>query len=334
MLKELRSRPIVNGLIRNTIAHLASRSQGATDWLMSRWRVAGEVGVDVLGHRLVMTANADDGILNRLFYKQEWEPGELNAWQILVSGAQCVLDVGANTGVYALLSAAIEPQAKIFAFEPHPTNYARLVANLALNNVMNVEAIEQAVGDRAGTVEFTIPVDDQISLVASAVQPFAEAHFGIPYKQQLVTQTTIDEFVARRDLAALDVVKIDVEYYELSVLRGAEKTLDKYGPVILCEVFDYEVCAHNHPELAGKISPTQHFDVQELLTKHGYHFYYVGKQGLLRVADLHSCLDGGSNFVFSRVKTTQRFLPWSSPELVRSLGLTRLAGDPRSEGRA
>jgi FkbM family methyltransferase len=327
MLKQLRSKPVLNGLIRNTIAQLTSNTQRATDWLTSRWRVAGQVGVDVMGHHLIMAANADDGILNRLFYGQEWEQGELNAWRLLVGDARCVLDVGANTGVYSLLSAAIRPRAQVFAFEPHPVNFDRLTTNLSLNAATNVEAVPQAVGDHSGTIEFTIPADDQISLVASAVRPFAEAHFGIPYKQHKVPQTTVDDFVAQRRLDSVDLVKIDVEYYELSVLKGAERTLEKQAPVLLCEVFDYEIFAHHHPELAGKISSTQHLEVQELLKNYGYHFYYVGKEGLLRVSDLHSNLDGGSNFVFSRVKTNERFLPWSRPQLVRSL-MARPAGEP------
>jgi hypothetical protein len=91
-LKQLGSQPVVNGLIRSTIAHLTSNSQRATDWLTSRWRVAGDITVDVAGHQLRMKADADDGIINRLFYSQEWETGELSAWNILVGGARTVLE--------------------------------------------------------------------------------------------------------------------------------------------------------------------------------------------------------------------------------------------------
>jgi FkbM family methyltransferase len=319
MLKQLRAQPSVNAVLRNAIATIASNGQNAIDWLTSRWRVAGEVAIDVVGHRLVMNANADDQIVDSLFYRHDWETGELNAWKILVDGARTVLDVGANTGVYALLSAAIQPQAKVYAFEPHPTNYRRLVANINLNHVTNIEAIEQAVGDKPGRVEFTIPADEGLSLVSSAVRPFAEAHHGIEYKQVAVTQTTLDAFVTERRLETVDIVKIDVEYYELAVLRGAEKTFATHGPVVLCEVFDYEVFTNNDPKLMGRISATQHLEVHELLRKHGYHSYYVGKHGLLRVTDLHSRLDGGSNYVFSRVKTEERFLPFAKPDLIRSL---------------
>jgi FkbM family methyltransferase len=319
MLKQLRSKPAVNKLLRSTIAQLTAKGQQATDWLTSRWRVAGEVAVDVAGHRLLMHANADDGIVNRLYYHQEWESGELSVWNILMGNARTVLDIGANTGVYALLSAAVQPNARIFAFEPHPTNHARLAANIALNMATNIETVEKAVGDKNGSVEFTIPQDDQISLVSSAVRSFSEAHFGIPYKQHTVAQTTVDAFVASRALEEVDLVKIDVEYYELQVLRGARKTLARHAPVLMCEVFDYDVFTHWHPELVGKISATQHQDVEELMGELGYNFYFVGKEGLMRVGDLHSNPDGGSNYVFSQVKSFERFLPWSKPALVRSL---------------
>jgi len=59
-------------------------------------------------------------------------------WFHLAARAGIVLDVGAHVGFYALLAAHANPKGRVFAFEPHPSVYGRLIRNLSLNGVENV----------------------------------------------------------------------------------------------------------------------------------------------------------------------------------------------------
>ena len=75
--------------------------------------------------------------------------------------------------------------------------------------------------------------------------------------------TTIDDFVVKNQISALDVIKIDVEGNELNVLKGANKTLSEQQPLILMEVSDRR---------------TKVFDYKarllcDILKEHGYQFY-------------------------------------------------------------
>lgn len=313
VLKVLRAQPGINRVGRRAVLGANRSMQQLSAWLSSRWRVFGEVSLDVCDTRVRMFSAADDGIVNRLYYGEPWEVAELQTWRLLVPHARAVLDVGANTGLYSVLSARLCPDTPIIAFEPHPTNYRRLCRNLALNDARNVEPIELALGDRVGEIEFTIPDDEQISLVSSAIRAFSESHYQIGYKQRMVRQSTLDEIVGGRRLEHVDLVKIDVESYELAVLRGAEETMAKHRPVFLCEIFDFEVMCHLRPTLAAAIDPDQHLAIEDLLRRHRYHFYAVGAWGLLRVDHLN-WTDSGSNYVISPIETPERFLPWSKPD--------------------
>src|SRR6187402_3175387 len=76
-------------------------------------------------------------IENKIFWKglnDSWEKESLKLWMKLCETSHSILDIGANTGIYALVAKAINPSAKVFAFEPHPKFYNMLQKNVALNN--------------------------------------------------------------------------------------------------------------------------------------------------------------------------------------------------------
>jgi FkbM family methyltransferase len=113
------------------------------------------------------------------------------------------VDVGANNGLYALLAA--ERGASVVAFEPNPTDFDRLQANFALNR-LSVQAIRAAVGAAEGEVRMT-----------SHLGP---ANHVSPNGPLTVTLTSLDATVETADL-----IKVDVEGFELSVLDGAANLL-------------------------------------------------------------------------------------------------------------
>jgi hypothetical protein len=71
---------------------------------------------------------------------------------------------------------------------------------------------------------------------------------------------TLDQYLVDVDLDRVDFVKIDVEGFELNVLRGAENTLSQFKPTIILE---YDERRHGE----------QSDSIKELLRRHGYHTY-------------------------------------------------------------
>lgn len=62
---------------------------------------------------------------------------------------RCDFDIGANTGVYSLLSKSLNPKAKIYAFEPVQRTFKRLEQNIAINN-FDVTTEQIALSDKSG----------------------------------------------------------------------------------------------------------------------------------------------------------------------------------------
>jgi FkbM family methyltransferase len=261
-----------------------------------------------------MYSAADDALVEAIAYDVPLEPAELRLWSLLAPGADLVMDIGANTGLYSLLTSAKAPGARVFAFEPHPPTAARLRRNIGLNGAGRVEVIESAVGDREGQITLYVPEDDRICLVSSVDRAFAESWRSIlrsgPFKACTLPQTTIDAFVASRELGRVDLIKVDVESHELAVLRGAEQTLLKDHPSILCEVCDPEVAKNQRPDFHSASRPDHCFAIEDLLRRHGYEFYLVSMNGLLRVNDLRSSPGGLTNYVFGNFRSDERFISW------------------------
>jgi len=142
-------------------------------------------------------------------------------------GALCA-DIGANVGGYTDLLLA-NGAGSIFAFEPVPPTFARLAERTA--HLREVTTLNVALGERTGAVEIHVSTDESASTLAS--RDSAMAHRGtddvIAYE---VPMATLDGICFQHDLA-FDFVKIDVEGFELEVLRGAARTLRERPPAAL-----------------------------------------------------------------------------------------------------
>jgi len=121
------------------------------------------------------------------------------------------VDVGANIGALALHAAAlVGPTGRVTAIEAHPRTFGFLRDNLRLNGAP-VTALNFAAGEESGTLRFTnIRGDDKN---------------GVSERGELeVAVRPLDELLAEAD-GSIDLLKLDVEGFELSVLRGASAVL-------------------------------------------------------------------------------------------------------------
>ncbi len=144
-----------------------------------------------------------------------------------------VVDAGANFGHYSLSAASILGQSTdVFAFEPHPVTFGDLKRNVELNRFSNVHPVN--VGLAASDGEMTLFADDKNPGGHSFLQWNRE---GIDGKAYSVPVTTLDGFLeSRAPGKKLCLLKIDVQGFELDVLQGAEKTIARDRPYVLCEV--------------------------------------------------------------------------------------------------
>jgi tRNA G37 N-methylase Trm5 len=75
-----------------------------------------------------------------------YEPETSQLFYRLATTSHGVLDVGAHVGYYWILAGLAHPSARVYAFEPYPVAFERLLRNLELNQLGNVEPIRLALG--------------------------------------------------------------------------------------------------------------------------------------------------------------------------------------------
>ncbi len=146
-----------------------------------------------------------------------------------------VLDVGAHAGQFSKLFASMAPFGHIYAFEP--SAYARSIMRpaLRLNRIRNVTLLPVGLGDSPGGLALHTPVKPSGSL------GFGTAHLGQAagaHLDQDIVVTTLDVFAAEIGLPRLDLIKADIEGWELRALQGGEGVLRRFRPTLYLEVDD------------------------------------------------------------------------------------------------
>jgi FkbM family methyltransferase len=150
---------------------------------------------------------------------------------LLLQPDYVVFDVGTSLGEVCMTAAGlVGPQGMVYAFEPDPISFRKLTGNLALNRFGNIFASNLGLGDRPATRQMVVDPGNRGS---SRVQrhPAPGESFSIHIE-------TLDSFVAQRELQRLDVLKVDVEGFELSVLKGAHQALGRFRPRLFVTVSD------------------------------------------------------------------------------------------------
>lgn len=132
-----------------------------------------------------------------------------------------VLDVGANTGSYALELRRLAPQARIIAFEPHPRTFATLTRRLEGSGI---ETQKLALGDIAGSMKLYDFAGDDGSTQASLSRASVGLYTREVVEHEIVCET-LDNFLDNHDIAMVDFLKVDTEGFDLKVLQGARRAI-------------------------------------------------------------------------------------------------------------
>jgi FkbM family methyltransferase len=205
---------------------------------------------------------------------------------LLHPGDFCV-DVGANHGLVARMLASRAPGARHLLIEPIP----ELAAELRLA-FPEAEVVEAAVGETEGETSFTVVIDGD---GLSGVDPTLLE--GWHTRTLRVAMTTLDRLVAGRQVAA---IKIDVEGYELPVLRGAMETLRRSRPLVL---FEHSAVKFTEDGVASVVSPDleANREIFELVDGLGYRVFDTGTRGPLDAAEFRRLYETGERINFLAV---------------------------------
>ena len=149
--------------------------------------------------------------------------------KVLFAGA-VVVDAGANIGVYSeFLSRCVGPNGVVHSFEPSPDNFTRL--RCATRKLANVCPCQAAVGERSG--ETMLYVSDNLN-----VDHRAYVTEGNPRRALQVGMVALDDYFKPGE--RVDLLKLDVQGYELHALEGAKRILNENREIkLLLEFWPY-----------------------------------------------------------------------------------------------
>jgi FkbM family methyltransferase len=276
LLKRPRPRTVLNNVYERPgvlIATLVTRwFPGATVTTPFIWRARLPSGVLLVP----VTPELQRSWSNALVWR--WPPNlpvrRLYAAYLACRGADgTLLDVGANDGSHSWLFSLAGW--RCIAFEPQPACVAYLQRIAALNQFTDLTVEQSAVGDRpAADAEFYVSPSSWFS----SVDPEFVARFETP-QRVAVKMITLDVYCRQHEVVPT-CVKIDVEGYELHVLRGA-------GDVI----------ARVKPDLVVEVSARREIreGIWELLVPLGYRVYAVVQEGLRPIPTLEAFRAAGSD---------------------------------------
>lgn len=194
-----------------------------------------------------------------------WEPENLAVLLSFVKHDTVFLDIGANVGYFSVaVGKRIGAAGQVYAYEPHPDLTALIARSIHLNSLeRKVQVTQCALSDRPGTLSLFYP-DDHLGR-GTAARTIDETGRTLS-----VEAATLDSLVPAS--LVVDLVKIDVEGYELPVLRGMLGLLRRSPQVKLL----FEKLESGNGDNEG---------IRDLLTGLGLTLYGVGPDAVLQALD-------------------------------------------------
>jgi FkbM family methyltransferase len=205
-----------------------------------------------LGNRSTVWADLHRMGASKVVYANPPDHPEMIVWSQVLRPGDLFVDVGANIGSYSIWAG--ELGADVIALEPAEDTFALLTENVVLNGYPII-TIQAAAGATCGVARFTRGRD-----CVNRLDP------GGSVDARMVT---IDSLIGDR---TVDGMKIDVEGFEIEVLRGCERALSEHR----LKLIQLEWNSASNQAVGADRLP-----VAELLSEHGYRLYRPCRDGAL-----------------------------------------------------
>ncbi len=215
---------------------IAGAAYQGVNLLRGPWR-----SKEVTVRRRAITWQLDlrQGIDLSIYLFGSFEPSVVKAYGRVVHPGSTVVDVGANIGAHTLpLARAVGAAGRVYAFEPTSFAFGKMEANVALNPMLAARVVpERAMLVKSdadalpGHVYSSWPVTGHLDLHPQ--------HRGQLMGTENAEAVTLDRYVERAGVNAVDFVKIDVDGNEDHVLLGATATVSRFRPVMIVELAPY-----------------------------------------------------------------------------------------------
>jgi FkbM family methyltransferase len=218
-----------------------------------------------------MKLNISDFVDQHLFVYGTYEPGIESLLRKYLRNGDSFVDVGANIGYFSLFASRIVGSGGVVhAFEPATDTYSRLVKNMAINSFENTRSYKNALGDECVKSELKLSTSENTGKTSLRPLTTSRGH-------ESVECLRLDSFNEMIDVPP-KVVKIDVEGFELRVIKGMSGIFERNPmklPIIIFEFSpEYLIENGDQPE-----------DLLTILRNQGYDLKVIDWDGSLRFFD-------------------------------------------------
>src|SRR5260221_1130923 len=263
--------------------------------------------IEIAGRRFVVAG--DDDYARNL--PDRFETDLVSLMALLCEPDFRAIDIGANIGLTALALSEICRHGKVTAIEPLPRTFDFLQTNIAA--CKNITAFNFALGSKAGSVTMQ---GASSNLSGSFVADQYQIEQGL--FSTSVEVKTLDESFEQLSLDRLDFIKLDVEGFELEVLEGTRKVLEKQRPTVLLEMNHWCLNVFRHVTIREfrdhiltifpclyAIDGTEYLDFSDSLNAH-----YIFHEHLIKSKFFNLVGGFDSSRILSRLTFLDRWRPF------------------------
>lgn len=203
--------------------------------------------------------------LNMKFYEKK----DSDMIVSLVKDGDTVFDVGGNIGWYSVVLYKARKNIELHVFEPIPSTYESLIANLKINGV-KASAYNIGLSDKKGSIDFYFHKEGSGNASAALMN---ENRKNIQIACEV---DTLDNIFRENKVKKINFIKCDVEGAELLTFKGAYETIKKYKPIVFTEMLRKWSAKFNyHPN-----------EIINLFSEIGYSCYYAENNQLVKIDEM------------------------------------------------
>lgn len=186
------------------------------------------------GFKMKIDPVMDNGVEKSIYYTGTYEAGTLHVFDYLLQPGDVFFDIGSNIGLMAIYaSKKVGAQGAVHSFEPEPDTFKILQQNCAINHISNIRLNNLALG--AQEMDGFIYPNMDINRGASSLVRKDDS------EGKKVSIITLDQYLKQQQVGNIKLMKIDIEGYELEMLKGASALLQSSAAPIICIEYSNEV---------------------------------------------------------------------------------------------
>ncbi len=194
-----------------------------------------------------------------------WERMTRRIWVKLCQSASNIFDIGANSGIYAVLAKVYQPAARVTAFEPQPNVFRVLKKNNEING-FDICCEPLALSSVEGRLPF-YNYGQGTFATENTTAGSLNREWRLRDQQSIMVEVIrLEHYIEENNIPGIDLMKIDVETLEYDVLKGYGKYLGIHKPILILEI--------QNRDIGGRIG--------SLFEPETYSFYNIDEQAGLR----------------------------------------------------